>query len=86
MPFEVFAACRFCFLHNTGKTRGTTHLLLQLRILLLRVDEVEDDVERAREDEREEEAEAGEVRVALRASTERYVGARREREGGRETR
>ena len=69
MPFEVFAACRFRFLHDTRKTRGTTHLLLQLRVLLLRVDEVEDDVERARQDEREEEAEAGQVCVALSAAT-----------------
>ena len=33
------------------------------------MDEVEDDVERARQDEREEEAEAGQVCVALSAAT-----------------
>jgi hypothetical protein len=47
---------------------GGAHRLLQLGIFTLRVDEVEDDVERAREDEGEEETEAGEVGVALRAA------------------
>ena len=46
-----------------------THRVLQLRVLLLRVDQVEDDVERARQDEREEEAKAGQVCVALGAAT-----------------
>lgn len=43
------------------------YLLLKLRVLLLRVDEVEEDVERTRKDEGEEEREAGQVRVPLRA-------------------
>ena len=45
-----------------------THRVLQLRVLLLRVDQVEDDVERAGENEGEEETESGEVRVALRTA------------------
>ena len=43
-----------------------TYLLLELRVLLLRVDEIEEDVERTREDEGEEEREPGQVRVPLR--------------------
>ena len=45
-----------------------THLLLELGVLLLGVNEVENDVEGAGEDEGEEEAEAGQVRIALRAA------------------
>jgi hypothetical protein len=59
---------------------GGAHRLLQLGIFTLRVDEVEDDVERARKDEGEEETEAGEVGVALRAACVR--GRQRQRAGG----
>lgn len=45
----------------------STYLLLQFSIFFLCVDEVEEDVERAREDKREEEAETGQVGIALRA-------------------
>lgn len=45
-----------------------THRVLQLCVLLLGVDEVEDDVERAGEDQGEEQAEAGEIRVPLGAA------------------
>ena len=45
-----------------------THRVLQLRVLLLRVDQVEDDVERASENEGKEETESGEVGVTLRAA------------------
>lgn len=54
--------------------RTETHLLLQLCIFLLGMNQIEDDVERAGEDEREEETEAGQVCVALRAAKESVVG------------
>ena len=44
-----------------------TYCILQLRVLLLGVDEVEKNVERAGEDKGEEETEAGQVHVPLRA-------------------
>lgn len=47
------------------KVRRATHFL-QLGVLLLRVDEVEDEVECAREDEGQEESESRQIRVALR--------------------
>lgn len=45
-----------------------THLLLQLSILILRMYKIEDDVERASEDERQEQREPGQIRVALRTT------------------
>lgn len=45
-----------------------TYLILQLGVLLLGVDEVEQDVERAGEDEGQEQAEAREVGIPLRAT------------------
>jgi hypothetical protein len=44
-----------------------TYRLFQLGVLILNVDEVLDDVERPREDKREEQTESCEVHVALRA-------------------
>lgn len=42
-----------------------THILFKLGVLLLGVDEVEEDIERAGEHKGEEQAEAGEIRIAL---------------------
>ena len=51
--------------HRPQATK-TTYILLQLGVLLLGMNEVENDVECACENKGEEQAEAGEVRVALR--------------------
>ena len=57
-----------CQLEN-GIDVGETHILFQLSVLLLSVDEVEEDVESASEDERQEETEAGKVCIPLCAVT-----------------
>ena len=50
------------------RKRGNAYRLLEFSVFLLCVDEVKDDVERAGENEGEEETESGEVRVALRTA------------------
>lgn len=49
------------------REKNETHCILQLRVLLLSVDEVEKNVERAGENKGEEETEASQVHVPLRA-------------------
>ena len=49
-----------------GESIGT-YSLLQLGILSLDMNQIQEDVERPREDDRKEEGEASEVHVALRA-------------------
>lgn len=49
--------------------QNETHLFLQFRILILDVNELEDDVERAGETKGEEQGEASQVRIALGASS-----------------
>ena len=51
-----------------ARRRENAYLLLELSVFLLGVDEVEDDVERASENEGKEETESGEVGVTLRAA------------------
>ena len=46
---------------------GQTYGLFQLGVLILNVNKVLDDVERPREDKREEQAKSREIHVALRA-------------------
>ena len=59
------------FMSISQKKVTVTHILLELGVLFLGMDKVKDDVERAGEDEGEEETEAGEVRVALCAAQAR---------------
>ena len=48
-----------------ARRRENAYLLLELSVFLLGVDEVEDDVERASENEGKEETESGEIGVTL---------------------
>jgi hypothetical protein len=66
--WEAVCADEIKRIHGQPKTRDTD-LFFQNRVLLLGFDEVKNDVETAREDQRKEESETCEICISLRAGS-----------------